>query len=73
MAAEFDLFLDLGDRFHEAETLTRLGDTHHSMGSTRLARAAWRRAVSILDDLDHPAADEVRAHLTSADLGVVAG
>ena len=51
---------DLGDRRYEADTLTRLGDTHHAIGNTGDAREVWQQALTVLDQLDHPDADEVR-------------
>jgi DNA-binding SARP family transcriptional activator/tetratricopeptide (TPR) repeat protein len=62
-----DLFRDLGNRYLEAETLTRLGDTHAATGDAGAARTAWWGALPILDGLDHPDADRVRARLR--DLG----
>ncbi|MEO3808728.1 BTAD domain-containing putative transcriptional regulator [Sphaerisporangium sp. B11E5] len=53
----------LGDRYWEAGVLTHLGDTHEAAGDVPAARAVWRRALGILDDLDHPGAAEVRARL----------
>lgn len=55
---------DLSDRYHEADTLTRLGDTHHAAGNPQTAHDTWQQALAILDDLDHPDADHVRAKLT---------
>ncbi len=48
---------------YEADTLTRLGDTHHATGDTDAARSAWRYALTILNNLGHPNADTVRAKL----------
>jgi tetratricopeptide (TPR) repeat protein len=62
-----DLFRDLGDRYEEAATLTRLGDTHHAAGDLAAARDTWQRALVILDELDHPYADQVRAKLATLD------
>jgi tetratricopeptide (TPR) repeat protein len=58
-----DLFQDLGDRYGEAAALARLGDTHHAAGDLDAARTAWQRALTILDQLDHPDADTVHAKL----------
>jgi predicted TPR repeat methyltransferase len=41
------LTLEIGDRFGEAGTITRLGDAHHASGTTDAATDAWRRAVAI--------------------------
>jgi DNA-binding SARP family transcriptional activator len=54
---------DHGDRYGEARTLARLGGTYRAAGDDDEARAAWRHAVAILDDLDHPDADDVRSRL----------
>jgi tetratricopeptide (TPR) repeat protein len=47
----------------EAIALTHLGEAHRAAGTTGAARAAWEQALVILDDLDHPDADQVRARL----------
>jgi hypothetical protein len=57
------LYRDLTDRYYESDTLTHLGDTHLAVGDPDAARAAWRQALTILDDLDHPDAQNVRAKL----------
>jgi tetratricopeptide (TPR) repeat protein len=62
-----DLYHDLGNRFEEATTLSHLGDTHHTTGNDQAARDAWQHALTILDNLDHPDADTVRAKLTALD------
>ena len=62
-----DLIRILGDRYNEAGILTHLGDTHHSAGHPDAARTAWRQALTILEDLDHPDADTVRAKLHRLD------
>jgi DNA-binding SARP family transcriptional activator len=51
---------DGGDQYSEARTLIRLGDTRFALGDTRAAGRAWERAVTILDELDHPDADWAR-------------
>jgi tetratricopeptide (TPR) repeat protein len=62
-----DLFQGIGDRYQEADTLTRLGDTHRAAGNSDAARDAWQQALTILDQLDHPDADQVRAKLATLD------
>jgi tetratricopeptide (TPR) repeat protein len=57
------LVRDLGDRYYEAVVLTHLGDVHHAAGQAARAGKVWRQALSILDELDHPDADQVRANL----------
>jgi tetratricopeptide (TPR) repeat protein/transcriptional regulator with XRE-family HTH domain len=61
-----DLNRGLSDRYNEATTLTHLGDTHHTTGNPDAAHDAWQQALTILDDLDHPDADHVRAKLAGA-------
>jgi len=58
-------FAELGDRFDEAEALRQLGNVHQADGDLPLAREVWRRSLSILDDLQHPNADLVRARLAA--------
>jgi tetratricopeptide (TPR) repeat protein len=61
-----DLFRDSGDRFYEADSLMHLGDSHAADGDPQSARDAWQVAVTILDEMAHPHADEVRARLGRA-------
>jgi DNA-binding SARP family transcriptional activator/tetratricopeptide (TPR) repeat protein len=58
-----DVIRHLGDRYYEADILSRMGDTHHTAGEDNAARAAWRQALLILDELAHPAADQLRVKL----------
>jgi tetratricopeptide (TPR) repeat protein len=53
----------LGDRYQEADTLGNLGDVHFATGDSHAAHDAWQRALTILDELDHPDAEQVRAKL----------
>ena len=55
----------LGDRYQEAETLGNLGDTHFAMGDSHAAYADWQQALTILDELNHPEAEQVRAKLAT--------
>jgi hypothetical protein len=59
---------DLGYRYGEAFTLTNLGDTHHAAGHPHAARTAWQQALTILDQLDHPDAEQVRTKLAALDI-----
>ena len=52
-----------GDGFLEGDTLTHLGDTRHAAGQPGQAREAWQQALAILDGLQHPGAEQVRAKL----------
>ncbi len=55
-------YRDLGEPYNQADTLIHLGDAQHA-ASDRGAQRSWREALAILDDLQHPDADEVRAKL----------
>jgi tetratricopeptide (TPR) repeat protein len=57
------LFQQIGDRYFEANTLTHLGNCHMAVGDADSACDSWRHALRILDELEHPDADEVRAKL----------
>ncbi|MFI7598025.1 ATP-binding protein [Actinoplanes sp. NPDC049681] len=52
-----------GDPYNEATVLTHLGDTHRAAGDTVRAADAWRRALTLLESLDHPDAAGVRTKL----------
>jgi hypothetical protein len=44
-------------------TPARLGDTHLAAARPDEAHEVWQQALAILEELDHPDADEVRARL----------
>ena len=58
-----DLLRTIGHRYEQADTLTRLGDTHHAAGDLDAARDAWEQAQAIFEDLQHPDAEQVRHKL----------
>jgi DNA-binding SARP family transcriptional activator/tetratricopeptide (TPR) repeat protein len=58
-----DLYRVHGDRYNEADSLTSLGDTHRTAGDSTAAHAVWQQALAILDELDHPDADQLRSRL----------
>jgi DNA-binding SARP family transcriptional activator/Tfp pilus assembly protein PilF len=58
-----ELFHALGERYYAAATSTRLGDAYLADRKPGAARTAWRRALDVLTDLDHPDLDQVRARL----------
>jgi DNA-binding SARP family transcriptional activator/tetratricopeptide (TPR) repeat protein len=58
-----DLYRAVGDRWNEADVLRHLGDAHDAAGDPGAARAAWRNALAIFEELRHPDADGVRARL----------
>jgi DNA-binding SARP family transcriptional activator/tetratricopeptide (TPR) repeat protein len=62
-----DLFYRLGDRHYIGETLSGLADTHDSLGDQQAAIYLWRRALVILEDIQHPDADQVRDRLLRSD------
>jgi DNA-binding SARP family transcriptional activator/tetratricopeptide (TPR) repeat protein len=59
------LYREADDRFLEADTLTHIADTCHAAGELAQANEAWQQALTILEDLQHPQADQVRAKLAS--------
>ncbi|MEH0928037.1 AfsR/SARP family transcriptional regulator [Micromonospora sp. CPCC 205558] len=61
-----DLFHEVGDRFAEALSLARLGDTHHAAGDPHAGQDHWTRSLTILTELRHPRADEMRARLAGS-------
>ncbi len=65
-----DMHREAGSRWGMAETLGHLGDTRHAAGSPEEARAAWEEALTILDDLQHPDADQIRAKLSELGAGL---
>jgi DNA-binding SARP family transcriptional activator/Tfp pilus assembly protein PilF len=56
-------FSERADRYNRAQTLNHLGNAHDSAGDLAAAGSAWTEALSILDELGHPGADEVRDRL----------
>jgi hypothetical protein len=57
------VYRDIDDRFWEADALASLGDTHRAAGDIDAARSAWRQALYILDALQHPDAERLRAKI----------
>lgn len=62
------IFRDRGSRYPETDTLTHLGDAYLASGDRAAARSAWRTALGILEELDHPDAAAVRARLAAVDM-----
>ncbi|MFI5933645.1 ATP-binding protein [Actinoplanes sp. NPDC051494] len=52
-----------GSPHNEADVLLHIGDTHDATGDRNRARDHWRRALTILESIDHPDAAGVRARL----------
>jgi tetratricopeptide (TPR) repeat protein len=61
------LFREFGNRFELAATLSNLGDAYHAASQPAAARDAWQQALTILDDLDHPSAADIRTRLHDHD------
>ena len=57
------LLADDGHYYHEALCHIRLGDIHAAAGDLASARQSWQQALRIFDELDHPAAGDVRDRL----------
>jgi len=49
---------------HQAPILIHLGDACHAAGEPDAARQAWQRALTLLEDLKHPDAEQARARLS---------
>jgi tetratricopeptide (TPR) repeat protein len=59
-----DLHLEISGNWGAAETLGHLGDARYAVGDLAGARADWEESLVILDDLDHPDANQIRAKLS---------
>ncbi|MDQ7911091.1 BTAD domain-containing putative transcriptional regulator [Phytohabitans sp. ZYX-F-186] len=60
-----DLFRAINSRHPHADTLNRLAETYLTTGDTDAARNAWREALTLLDEIGHPDADDIRKRLES--------
>jgi len=58
-----DRYRTLGDRYPESRMLLHLGDIQQAAGQLEAARCSWQDALHILEELDHPDAEQVRAKL----------
>ena len=56
------LCLASGNRGALAPSYTNLGDAHLAAGDRNAARHAWRQALTLLEELDHPNAALLRAN-----------
>jgi tetratricopeptide (TPR) repeat protein/transcriptional regulator with XRE-family HTH domain len=61
-----DIFQETGQRYQQANTLSHIGDTYQTAREYDAAHTAWREALTILDDLQHPDADQVRTKLETS-------
>ena len=62
----------LDDRLLRSDVLIHLGDAHHSNSEPQAAREAWQQALAIMEDLNLPGADQIRAKLQRAQPAKVA-
>ena len=51
---------ELGDRLGEGQSLENLGDTYNNLGETEKACGLWREALTILEAIESPHANNVR-------------
>jgi DNA-binding SARP family transcriptional activator/tetratricopeptide (TPR) repeat protein len=58
------IYEELRARYYQAAVLVHLGDACQAAGEPAGARQAWRDALDILDDLQHPDAERARARLS---------
>jgi DNA-binding SARP family transcriptional activator/tetratricopeptide (TPR) repeat protein len=58
-----DLYRQVDARYDMAATLTRIGDAHRQAADRTAAVLSWQRALTVLDEIGHPDADEVRDKL----------
>jgi tetratricopeptide (TPR) repeat protein len=66
-------YRQLGARQYEADTMAKLGETQRVAGGRDAARASWREALALLDELGHAQfvdcdIDEIRAGLQLLDV-----
>jgi DNA-binding SARP family transcriptional activator/tetratricopeptide (TPR) repeat protein len=57
------MWQEVGDRYYEANALVRLGDSRLDAGQAAAADETWNEALSILEQINHPDAEKVRARL----------
>ncbi|MEN3307318.1 MAG: hypothetical protein V7603_3520 [Micromonosporaceae bacterium] len=58
-----ELYHNVGDRHNEADSQVNLGDAYQAAGHSAAAHAAWKCALDVLDQLNHPDAGRVRVKL----------
>ena len=59
----------VGNRWGEANAIGLLAEVHLAVGDREAARAHWSQALRLLEEFDHPDADEIRAKLRALDGG----
>ncbi|GGO95778.1 AfsR/SARP family transcriptional regulator [Wenjunlia tyrosinilytica] len=60
-------YRELGDSYLEADTLVHIGDTQAAVGDTEAACDSWRKSLAILEEFEHPDAEQVRERLRGFD------
>jgi DNA-binding SARP family transcriptional activator/Tfp pilus assembly protein PilF len=66
-AKAIEAYREISSPFGVGNSLAGLGDALLAEGAPSAAGAAWREAVTVLDRLPHPLADEVRVRLGGLD------
>ncbi|WP_344564574.1 AfsR/SARP family transcriptional regulator [Streptomyces axinellae] len=61
----------VGNQWGEANAIGLLAEIHLAVGDREAARAHWTQALRLLEEFDHPDADEVRAKLHALDGPVI--
>ncbi|WP_326853039.1 AfsR/SARP family transcriptional regulator [Actinocrinis sp.] len=59
------LYRQAHNRHGHADTLIRLGNTHQRAGNTKTAHDTWQEALTILEQIQHPRAEELRRSLAA--------
>ncbi|MET8977359.1 BTAD domain-containing putative transcriptional regulator [Streptomyces sp. NPDC004539] len=60
-------YREIHDDYLEADTLVHIGDAWQADGSPERAADAWRQALTVLETIAHPDAEDVRAKLRRPD------
>jgi DNA-binding SARP family transcriptional activator/tetratricopeptide (TPR) repeat protein len=60
-----EIFRQVSDRHSEATALVDLGQVSLASSDPAATRRTWQQALAILDDLDHPDGDQLRAQLAA--------
>jgi tetratricopeptide (TPR) repeat protein len=68
-AGAVEVYREIGSLIGQGNSLGGLGDALLGEGSPVAAAAAWREAITILDRLPHPLADEIRVRLRALGSG----
>ncbi|MGQ4389166.1 AfsR/SARP family transcriptional regulator [Streptomyces sp. SAS_270] len=58
-----DTHADISNQWGQAHVLGNLGDVHLAASAPDAARTSWQQALTILNQVNHPDAEEIRARL----------